>query len=93
MSAVEELRQLPAYMPTGPALTKRGELDAEVDDPYRAANIAKLFESWMPPSVALNNLNRAIGQPDLASGLHLGPVGPGSGTDNHAINVGLRMSW
>jgi hypothetical protein len=33
-------------------LTKRGELDAEVDDPYRAANIAKLLESWMPPSVA-----------------------------------------
>ncbi len=94
MLAVVELRQLPAYMPTSPAVTKRGELDAEVDfDPYRAANIAKLVESWMPLSVALNNLNRAMGQPDLASGLPRGPVGPGSGTDNHAINVGLRMSW
>jgi hypothetical protein len=94
MSAVVELRQLPAYMPTSPALSKRGELNAEVDfDPYRAANFAQLLESWMSPSVALNNLNQAMGQPDLASGLRLGPVGPGSGTDNHAINVGLRMSW
>jgi hypothetical protein len=49
MFAVVELRQLPAYMPTSPALTKRGELDAD--------------------------------------------VGPGSGTDNHAIDIGLRMSW
>jgi hypothetical protein len=70
MSAVVALRQLPACIPTSPAVTKRGKL-----------------------SVTLNNLNRAMGQPDRASGLHPGPVGPGSGTDNHAINVGLRMSW
>jgi len=45
-SAVPALLSLPADMPTSPALTRRGELDAEVDfDPYRAANIAKLVES------------------------------------------------
>jgi hypothetical protein len=45
MLAAMELRQLPAYMTTSPVFTKRGELDAEVDAPYRAANIAKLLES------------------------------------------------
>jgi hypothetical protein len=51
---------------TRPALTKGDELDAEVDfDPYRAAGIAQLVDSWMPLSVALNSLNRAMGHPDL----------------------------
>ena len=53
-------------MSTRPALTKGDELDAEIDfDPYRAAGIAQLVDSWMPLSVALNSLNRAMGQPDL----------------------------
>jgi hypothetical protein len=51
---------------TRPALTKGDELDAEVDfDPYDAAGIAQLADSWMPLSVALNSVNRAMGQPDL----------------------------
>lgn len=53
-------------MSTRPALTKGDELDAEVDfDPYRAAGVERLIESWIPLSVALNSLNRAMGQPDL----------------------------
>jgi hypothetical protein len=51
---------------TRPALTKGDELDAEVAfDPYRAIDIAQLVDSWMPLSLALNSLNRAMGQPDL----------------------------
>jgi hypothetical protein len=76
-------------MPRSPAVTKRGEFDAEVDfDPFRAANIAKLLESWMPLSVALNNVNRAMGQPDRASGLHLGPIG-----DQAAHRVRATRLW
>jgi hypothetical protein len=53
-------------MSTRPALTKGDELDAKVDfDPYRATCIAQLVDSWMPLSLALNSLNRAMGQLDL----------------------------
>jgi hypothetical protein len=64
---VDTLEMAGAFgMSTRPALTKGDELDAEIDfDPYRAAGIAQLVDSWMPLSVALNSLNRAIGQPDL----------------------------
>ena len=51
---------------TRPALTQGEELDASVDfDPYRAPNLQQLPESWLPLTVAVNNLNRAMGQPDL----------------------------
>lgn len=41
------------------------ELEAEVTfDPYRAANAGRLVESWIPLSVALNAIQRSMGQPD-----------------------------
>ena len=47
-------------------MTQGEELDASVDfDPYRAPNMQQLTESWLPLTVAVNNLNRAMGQPDL----------------------------
>ena len=51
---------------THPGLARGDELDANVDfDPYRAAGMAPLIDSWLPLSLALNSLNRAMGQPDL----------------------------
>ncbi|WP_421998516.1 zinc-binding metallopeptidase family protein [Reyranella sp.] len=41
-------------------------LSATVDfDPYRATNIAQLIDAWIPLTLAMNSLNRAMGQPDL----------------------------
>ena len=51
---------------TRPALTQGEELDSSVDfDPYRAPSMRQLTESWLPLTVAVNSLNRAMGQPDL----------------------------
>jgi hypothetical protein len=41
-------------------------LSAEVDfDPYRASGIEELMEAWLPVTLAVNCLNRSMGQPDL----------------------------
>jgi alkyldihydroxyacetonephosphate synthase len=51
---------------TQPRLANDEELDASVDfDPYRASEIGRLIDSWTPLSLALNSLNRAMGQPDV----------------------------
>lgn len=34
-------------------------------DPYRAADIEALMEAWLPLTLAVNCLNRSMGQPDL----------------------------
>ncbi len=34
-------------------------------DPYRAISIDKLIAAWIPLTVAVNSLNRSMGQPDL----------------------------
>lgn len=34
-------------------------------NPYRTRNFHKLVDAWLPLSVALNSLNRSMGQPDL----------------------------
>ena len=34
-------------------------------DPYRARNFDRLVEAWLPLTVAVNSLNRSMGQPDL----------------------------
>ncbi|QRM54576.1 putative zinc-binding metallopeptidase [Sinorhizobium sp. BG8] len=48
---------------TGPA--GHEELEAEVTfDPYRAPNAGKLVEAWVPLSVAMNAVQRSMGQPD-----------------------------
>ncbi len=42
------------------------DLSGEVDfDPYRAAGIDELMEAWLPLTLAVNCLNRSMGQPDL----------------------------
>jgi hypothetical protein len=51
---------------THPALTRGDELDASVEfDPYRAAGMSPLIDAWLPLSLALNSLNRAMGLSDL----------------------------
>jgi hypothetical protein len=43
-----------------------GALAAEVDyDPYRMRDAAALIDTWVPLTVALNSLNRSMGQKDL----------------------------
>ena len=34
-------------------------------DPYRANTVDSLISAWVPLSLAVNNINRAMGQPDL----------------------------
>ena len=34
-------------------------------DPYCVQAMVRLTESWLPLTVAVNSLNRAMGQPDL----------------------------
>jgi hypothetical protein len=51
---------------THPALTRGDEFDASVEfDPYRAAGMSPLIDAWLPLSLALNSLNRAMGLSDL----------------------------
>jgi len=53
----------------GIAVRHPGHTEAEVDpirfEPYHAANAAMLVEAWVPLTVAVNGLNRSMGQPDL----------------------------
>jgi hypothetical protein len=49
-----------------PRISRPGELTAEVDfQPYSAANANELVEAWVPLTVAINGINRSMGQPDL----------------------------
>ena len=34
-------------------------------DPYRTRDFVRLVEAWIPLTVAMNSLNRSMGQPDL----------------------------
>ena len=34
-------------------------------DPYRARNFDRLVKAWLPLTIAVNSLNRSMGQPDL----------------------------
>ncbi len=64
---VDTLEMAGAFgMRVDPRIDKSGQLDAEVDfDPYLALDMSLLFETWLPFSIALNSLNRTMGQPDL----------------------------
>jgi hypothetical protein len=49
-----------------PRLTRSTDLDAKVDfDPYAVPDIDILVDTWLSLSLALNSLNRAMGQADL----------------------------
>ncbi|RUT34715.1 hypothetical protein EMQ25_01760 [Arsenicitalea aurantiaca] len=48
-----------------PGIDQRHELTAAIDfDPYTRGDISDLIDQWIPLASLLNNLNRAIGQPD-----------------------------
>jgi hypothetical protein len=48
-----------------PRLARTDALDAEIDfDPYRAADIGQLVDNWLPLTITLNSLNRAMGLAD-----------------------------
>jgi hypothetical protein len=47
-------------------VTTASDLEAEVDfDPYVSGGIDDLVAAWVPVTVAVNSLNRSMGQPDL----------------------------
>ena len=49
-----------------PAISDDPTLEAEIAfDPYRARNFDRLVQAWLPLTVAVNSLNRSMGQPDL----------------------------
>lgn len=51
---------------TRPRLKEAADLAVSVDfDPYRAETAAALVDAWVPLTVALNSVNRSMGQPDL----------------------------
>jgi hypothetical protein len=53
-------------MSVHPRLTRSTDFDAKVDfDAYTAPDVETLIDTWLPLSLALNSLNRAMGQPDL----------------------------
>lgn len=48
-----------------PKVDERGELTARLDfDPYGLHDIGALIDNWIPLASLINNLNRAVGQPD-----------------------------
>jgi len=63
---VDTLETAAAFgLSTRPAVAQDDTLDTSVDfDPYRAQPFDRLVESWMPLTIALNSLNRSMGQPD-----------------------------
>ena len=47
-----------------PVVTEEGSAAVRFD-PYRTPEFVRLVEAWIPLTVALNSLNRSMGQPDL----------------------------
>ena len=47
-----------------PVVTEEGSAVVRFD-PYRTPEFVRLVEAWIPLTVALNSLNRSMGQPDL----------------------------
>jgi hypothetical protein len=53
-------------MVVDPGVTADPTLNTEIGfDPYRARNFDRLVQAWLPLTVAVNSLNRSMGQPDL----------------------------
>jgi hypothetical protein len=49
-----------------PVVATADTLDAEVDfDPYRHGSVDDLVSAWVPMTLAINSVNRSMGQPDL----------------------------
>ncbi|MFO1143960.1 MAG: putative zinc-binding peptidase [Amaricoccus sp.] len=53
-------------MAVDPGVSDDPTLETEIAfDPYRARNFDRLIKAWLPLTVAVNSLNRSMGQPDL----------------------------
>ncbi|WP_407049158.1 putative zinc-binding metallopeptidase [Methyloraptor flagellatus] len=51
------------------------DLSADVSfDPYRAGPVERVIEAWVPLTVAVNGINRSMGQPDLYPFVLTAPV-------------------
>jgi hypothetical protein len=49
-----------------PDVTDHPSLEADINfDPHAAHDVDRLIECWIPLSIAMNSINRAMGQPDL----------------------------
>lgn len=49
-----------------PPLDSHGALHAELDfDPYGTQDIREIIDAWLPLALAVNSVNRSMGQPDL----------------------------
>lgn len=49
-----------------PRVTRDETLAAQIDlDPYEASDIEPITDAWVPLTLAVNSLNRAMGNPDL----------------------------
>lgn len=49
-----------------PRVDRNDELATSVDkNPYRMIDIKSIVDAWVPVTIAVNNLNRSMGQPDL----------------------------
>jgi hypothetical protein len=49
-----------------PGVTDDPTLETEIAfDPYRARDFDRLVKAWLPLTIAVNSLNRSMGQPDL----------------------------
>ena len=49
-----------------PEVSDDPELNADIaGDPYRARRFDRLIRAWLPLTIAINSLNRSMGQPDL----------------------------
>jgi hypothetical protein len=49
-----------------PVVTSDPAVNAEIEfDPYRTRDVDRLIAAWLPLTVAVNSLNRSMGQPDL----------------------------
>lgn len=58
-----------------PRIRNAERLTGEVDfQPYAAADAAELLDAWVPLTVAINSVNRSMGQPDLYPFVLSGPV-------------------
>ena len=48
-----------------PPADRDGSMAVEIEiDPYMTAEFATVADNWVPLVLLLNNLNRAVGQPD-----------------------------
>ncbi|MEM8966537.1 MAG: putative zinc-binding peptidase, partial [Bacteroidota bacterium] len=49
-----------------PRVTEEDNLTADIDrDPYQMKNFDRVLELWLPLTIAMNSINRSMGQPDM----------------------------